>query len=93
MFTQPHLRNRVTHELRVLVAVVQETQACDRGVAMNLEGNGFQIGQAVEKEDRILLIELVRVFIDYEILCRTVVLNIFSHCCLPFFHLVKSLDS
>lgn len=53
MFTQPHLRNRVTHELRVLVAVVQETQARDRGVAMNLEGNGFQVGQAVEKEDRI----------------------------------------
>lgn len=53
MFTQPHLWNRVTHELRVLVAVVQETQACDRGVAMNLEGNGFQVGQAVEKEDRI----------------------------------------
>lgn len=67
MFTQPHLRNRVTHELRVLVAVVQETQACDRGVAMNLEGNGFQIGQAVEKEDRILLIELVKVFTDSEI--------------------------
>lgn len=93
MFTQPHLRNRVTHELRVLVAVVQETQARDRGVAMNLEGNGFQVGQAVEKEDRILLIELVKVFIDSEILYRTLVLNIFSHCYFTFFQLVKSEDS
>lgn len=59
MFSLTHLWNRVAHELRVLVTVVEKTQTNDRGIAMDFKGYGLQVRQAVGSQDRLLFIYLL----------------------------------